>query len=289
MTKKAAKPTPVDPDTIENENGLFPKQELFCHYYTMPGDFFGNATLAYAEAYGYKLDTLSQEFDHQDTEPDDSDDLYQEAKRIVLEDSQASISVLQRKLRIGYMRAAELIDTLEERGIIGPADGAKPRQVIGANEGLDLETYAALEDDIEEEHEPQGHGGALKRLRKSDSPYERAKNVCAVLAHRLLRNTKVQARCRTLRLAYAKDDVVDSERMKVILQDDDKKAKMSGITSFDKLKGRIVDKTQAVGGLAFGEADLAAVIATLPEERQDYFYGVIKELIEEAELLGRDS
>jgi hypothetical protein len=279
--KKAAKP-PIDPDAIENEHGLLPKQELFCNYYTMPGDFFGNATLAYAEAYNFTLDTLSQEPDDQDS-GDDTDELYPEAKRIVLEDSQASTSVLQRKLGIGYARAAKLVDELEERGIIGPADGATPRKVIGADEGLDLQTYEALEDDeIETQYEPQGHGGTLIRNRKYNSPYLRAYNVCSVLAHRLLRNVKVQNRCRVMRLAYMKDDVVDSERIKVILQDEDKKAKLSGITSYDKLKGRIIDKTQDVSRLPYGQSDLGAVIATLPQERQDYFYGVIKQLIDEA-------
>jgi len=59
----------------------------------------------------------------------DQDPLYQEAKQVVLEANKASASLLQRKLRIGYARAARLIDMLEESGVVGPADGAKPRQV----------------------------------------------------------------------------------------------------------------------------------------------------------------
>ncbi len=59
----------------------------------------------------------------------DEDPLYEEAKRIVIESKKASASLLQRRLRLGYARAARLIDTLEERGIVGPADGAKPREV----------------------------------------------------------------------------------------------------------------------------------------------------------------
>ena len=59
----------------------------------------------------------------------DEDPLFEEVKKIVLETQKASASFLQRRLRIGYSRAARLIDTLEERGIVGPADGAKPREV----------------------------------------------------------------------------------------------------------------------------------------------------------------
>ncbi|MFZ2593158.1 MAG: DNA translocase FtsK 4TM domain-containing protein [Minisyncoccia bacterium] len=60
----------------------------------------------------------------------DDDDLYQDAKQAVLEAGKASTSYLQRKLRVGYSRAARLMDILEQKGVIGPADGAKPREVI---------------------------------------------------------------------------------------------------------------------------------------------------------------
>lgn len=61
----------------------------------------------------------------------DDDPLFEDVKRIVLETQKASASFLQRRLRIGYSRAARLIDMLEEKGIVGPADGAKPREVYG--------------------------------------------------------------------------------------------------------------------------------------------------------------
>ncbi len=61
----------------------------------------------------------------------DDDDLYEEAREIITKAGKASTSYLQRKLRIGYARAARLMDILEERGVIGPGDGAKPREVIG--------------------------------------------------------------------------------------------------------------------------------------------------------------
>lgn len=61
---------------------------------------------------------------------DMEDERYEEAKEFVLQAGKASSSLLQRRMRIGYSRAARLIDILEERGIIGPADGAKPREVL---------------------------------------------------------------------------------------------------------------------------------------------------------------
>ncbi len=60
------------------------------------------------------------------------DDLYADAKRAVEEVGRASTSYLQRKLKIGYSRAARLMDVLEAQGIIGPADGSKPREVHSA-------------------------------------------------------------------------------------------------------------------------------------------------------------
>lgn len=207
--KKAAKPEPIDPDTIENEFGLRPKEEAFCRYYTQ-GDSttFGNATWSYGYAHDYKLDELKEEY--------------------------------------GY-----------------------------------------LTEDVDDELEDQTHGGALKRSRKyfTRTPYDRACSVCAVEGGKLLRKPKIQARCRTLLNELMRDEVVDAERAKVIMQDDDLSSKLKAITSFDKLKGRIIDKTQMVGGLAFGEVDLAEVISVLPQGEQDQFYEVLKKLIERAEQI----
>jgi len=65
-----------------------------------------------------------------DGESDDNDELYQDAVRIVLEYGKASTSLLQRRLRIGYGRAAHLIDLMERDGLVGAADGPKPREVL---------------------------------------------------------------------------------------------------------------------------------------------------------------
>jgi len=61
---------------------------------------------------------------------DENDELYQDAVRIVLEYGKASTSLLQRRLRIGYGRAAHLIDLMERDGIVGAADGPKPRELL---------------------------------------------------------------------------------------------------------------------------------------------------------------
>jgi S-DNA-T family DNA segregation ATPase FtsK/SpoIIIE len=60
---------------------------------------------------------------------DEHDENYDEAVRIVLETNQASISMIQRRLRIGYNRAARMVEQMEREGIVMPADGAKPREV----------------------------------------------------------------------------------------------------------------------------------------------------------------
>ncbi len=68
-----------------------------------------------------------------DDDDEIDDDLYEEARHAVEEVGRASTSYLQRKLKIGYSRAARLMDVLEARGIIGGADGSKPREVLSAD------------------------------------------------------------------------------------------------------------------------------------------------------------
>jgi len=63
------------------------------------------------------------------------DDMYEDALRVVMESGKASASLLQRRLRVGYARAARLLDILEENGVIGPSDGAKPRDILVSNTG----------------------------------------------------------------------------------------------------------------------------------------------------------
>jgi S-DNA-T family DNA segregation ATPase FtsK/SpoIIIE len=66
----------------------------------------------------------------QPTKPDEEDELFETAMQLVIETQQASVSLLQRRLHIGYTRAARLIDALESHGVIGPYEGSKPREVL---------------------------------------------------------------------------------------------------------------------------------------------------------------
>lgn len=78
---------------------------------------------------GGKNSIFESSFDDEKMGADD--DLYEDAKQTVLEAGKASTSYLQRKLGVGYARAAKLIDMLEERGVVGPGSGSKPREVMG--------------------------------------------------------------------------------------------------------------------------------------------------------------
>lgn len=69
-------------------------------------------------------------FDSASGGSDAEDDMFRDAVQAVIEGGKASTSYLQRRLRIGYSRAARIIEEMEERGIVGPADGAKPRDVL---------------------------------------------------------------------------------------------------------------------------------------------------------------
>ncbi len=73
----------------------------------------------------------------------DKDDLYDEAARIVVGSGQASISYLQRRLRIGFSRAARLVDMMEMEGLVSPAVGGKPREVL-VDKGYFAEVDAQL-------------------------------------------------------------------------------------------------------------------------------------------------
>jgi S-DNA-T family DNA segregation ATPase FtsK/SpoIIIE len=65
-----------------------------------------------------------------ESDDDDYDERYDDAVALITKTGQASISMIQRHLRIGYNRAARIIEKMEKEGIVGPSDGAKPRDVL---------------------------------------------------------------------------------------------------------------------------------------------------------------
>ena len=76
----------------------------------------------------------------------DDDELYETAKNEVIQAGKASTSYIQRKLSVGYARAARLIDMLEERGVIGPGSGAKPREIMIGHTETETDNTANLEE-----------------------------------------------------------------------------------------------------------------------------------------------
>jgi len=84
-----------------------------------------------------KDDTSKGEPGSADSGEEDHDELYEDAVRLVLDFGKASTSLLQRRLRIGYGRAAHLIDLMERDGIVGAADGSKSREVFKRPDWID--------------------------------------------------------------------------------------------------------------------------------------------------------
>lgn len=87
-----------------------------------------------AESVEEAIESVSREnggslFDHYGGS-DDEDELFEEAVKVVKEAKKASASFLQRRLKVGYARAARLLDIMESKGIIGPGEGAKPREIL---------------------------------------------------------------------------------------------------------------------------------------------------------------
>jgi DNA segregation ATPase FtsK/SpoIIIE-like protein len=78
------------------------------------------------------------------------DDMYEPARETVIAANRASTSFIQRKLGIGYSRAAKLMDTLEEEGVIGPANGSKPREILVTDSSIQP---VEVEDDKDEFYE----------------------------------------------------------------------------------------------------------------------------------------
>ncbi|MDF1577515.1 MAG: DNA translocase FtsK 4TM domain-containing protein [Desulfurivibrionaceae bacterium] len=84
--------------------------------------------------YDESVTVIGEGFSEDDNgEAEEMDEKYDEAVALVCESGQASISMVQRRLRVGYNRAARMIELMEKEGVVGPADGSKPREVLARN------------------------------------------------------------------------------------------------------------------------------------------------------------
>lgn len=132
-------------------------------------DFWGEQTKKIHEHQPVLAQSLSESLEKSDPESAKEgggdffgaeDPLFEEVKKIVLETQKASASFLQRRLRIGYSRAARLIDMLEEKGIVGPADGAKPREVYAGK----ADFTSAIKGSSPDESEDAGEDGEWTKV-----------------------------------------------------------------------------------------------------------------------------
>lgn len=120
----------LHPDRLEAIEGLAPE------FRKLANDKLAEVNVAYQEAMGAKKQTRNaptpdvQGFEDQENQDAEADPLYDEAARIVLESRNASISGVQRRLKIGYNRAARMIEEMEAAGIVGPLQGDGMREVL---------------------------------------------------------------------------------------------------------------------------------------------------------------
>ena len=97
---------------------------------------------------------------------DGQDPLFDDAKNAILEAGKASASFLQRRLKVGYARAARLLDELEEAGIIGPGEGAKPREILVTETEIEENDFSAA-----------GRGNVYKETKAQEAPEEETEEV----------------------------------------------------------------------------------------------------------------
>jgi hypothetical protein len=117
------------------------------------------------------------------------------------------------------------------------------------------------------------------------SPVELAVyNMCSAHGSRLVRDGRVKDRITVLLNELLKDEIVDAELVKVIKQNGDLAPKVQAIKEYNKLRGRIIDKSQVTQVQKLDMDDIRTLISVLPLERQEYFYATISDILAEAEL-----
>jgi S-DNA-T family DNA segregation ATPase FtsK/SpoIIIE len=98
-----------------------------------------NAVVSYLKTQGQPIydDAVLGRADPMGTESEDYDELFEPAVRLIVTTGHASTSMLQRKFKIGYTRAARLVDMMEQRGIVSELDGSKPRTIMVSEEEIE--------------------------------------------------------------------------------------------------------------------------------------------------------
>jgi len=91
-------------------------------------------------------DQILKEKDKSAVNNSEKDEFYEEAVKVVMESNQASVSILQRRMRLGYTRAARIIDMMEQEGLVGPFEGSKPRRILIDRDAWLKETVARIEE-----------------------------------------------------------------------------------------------------------------------------------------------
>jgi S-DNA-T family DNA segregation ATPase FtsK/SpoIIIE len=103
------------------------------------------------------------------------DELFDDALQLLLDTEQASVSMLQRKFRIGYTRAARIIDVMEEKGVVGPYNGSKPREILieSIDELKDYETEENYEQNESQEKKSDYYEDDDNESEEDEEEYER--------------------------------------------------------------------------------------------------------------------
>ena len=151
----------VGEDEVKKVIDFIKRQARASGAYDIDEDFSGDGAAGEGTASGISavdFDTTATTASSIGGNKADQDPMFEEAKRTVIEAGKASTSYLQRRLRVGYSRAARLIDELEDQGIIGPAEGSKPRKLL---------TSAAA--DAAMSAEPQWGGDTPQQEEKNDT------------------------------------------------------------------------------------------------------------------------
>ncbi len=135
----------VEEDEVKKVVGFIRRQAQNLGAYDIDEDFATGGNDVRSSNVGNSFGgAAALDLDHGGNSAGSEDPIYEEAKELIIEAGKASTSYIQRRLRIGYSRAARLMDELESNGIIGPAEGSRPRQVLVGRS----ETTNSVEEEI---------------------------------------------------------------------------------------------------------------------------------------------